>query len=340
MDVDIFRSISWLHCYHGHQKGTNRSYNMAHCQLSSLIFQLVAIGFRTNIYETPRKYLELLLGGFGRYCNFPSQITQTSRYRTPENGKHYIPLRLILQNRQNPSKRSGFHGKISKLIHLPRLKTKKTQNWSPLKPWHPWTNQPTNQSTWPKFSKRHGTSDPGHSGGLHHIAICSGTTGGGGWGRSTPWEVEIFVAFCFANMTVWLQFVSLLNRSKISQKQSQVDIFYGDKYSSLVSGCWKYVLVQCLTHALFQKGNTLSRVKWTIFKLLQATLTWPLFEQANTYSHCFTDCSLRKQQVFANYQSSLPAEWLTSKTSFEDGKWERPQKHEHNKGVTFWLYFL
>ena len=41
-------------------------------------------------------------------------------------------------------------------------------------------------------------------------------------------------------------------------------------------------------HALFQKGNTLSRVKWTIFKLLQATLTWPLFEQANTYSHCFT----------------------------------------------------
>ena len=90
MDVDIIWSISRASLLSGHQKGTNRSYNMAHCQLSNLIFKLVAIGFRTNIYEAPRKYqLELLLGGFEN--NFPSQITQTSRYRTPENGKTTSP---------------------------------------------------------------------------------------------------------------------------------------------------------------------------------------------------------------------------------------------------------
>lgn len=90
---------------------------------------------------------------------------------------------------------------------------------------------------------------------------------------------------------------------------------------------------------LFQRGNTLSRVKWTIFKLqATSTPTWPLFEQANTYSHCFT-IAVSESNNSLQLSIILTCWMVELQNFFEDGKWELPQKHEHNKGVTFDFIF-
>ena len=78
----------------------------------------------------------------------------------------------------------------------------------------------------------------------------------------------------------------------------------------LVSGCLKERLVQCL----------LMHLKLTIFKL-QATPTWPLSEQANTYSHCFTIAVSESHELYAiiNYPYLLNRWMVELQTSWRMG---------------------